>query len=424
MERIRCVTSELSVGHVRVHIMDSGLVIAAFVTGVVLGGAVISVLLWRRVNEWQQRAYTAEAQVGELRHVRDQSAEAEAHQDALMDILQPMHHGLQDMRRAVAQVERDYTAQYSRVSQQLTHAAQADAEILKSTQALLGSLHSTTARGYWGEVQLRRVVEAAGMLPHVDFSEQVSSADRGRPDMVVHLPGGRHLVVDAKAPLHPTDPVAQARALKSRVAELSRKEYWAATTHSPEMVFCFVAAESLLSAAVREDPQLLEHSMAKGVALTSPASLLASLKAVESAWRQESIAANVQEVIRHSTELYRRLETMGGHLQDTGRRISQAADSYNKLLGNIEKRVMPQVQALSQLSVHSGLPEQSSEAGAHGSQTADIGAGSGNSTESDTDSAVWQSHDSPLAARPISTHIRDIGPRLHTDGTSREAQDS
>ncbi|WP_120002902.1 DNA recombination protein RmuC [Nesterenkonia muleiensis] len=308
-----------------------------------------------QLTEAQQNLAAARGRLEEIERRRAEEAEAAQERESLLEMLHPVRQGVTEMQRRIQELERERSAQHSRLSQQLSTAAESDAKIIESTQALLGSLHSTSARGHWGEVQLRRVVEAAGMLSHVDFAVQHTGTNPDgevlRPDMVVHLPGGRQLIIDAKAPLNATDPRAQAKALRGRVEELAKKRYWDAVELSPDVVFCFVPAESLLSAALETDPQLLDWAMARGVALVSPASLLASLKAVETAWRQERVAANIKEVVDHSRELYRRLAAMSKYLEETGARLSQAVGAYNKLIGNIERRVLPQAETLSRLEV-------------------------------------------------------------------------
>ncbi|WP_168198553.1 DNA recombination protein RmuC [Nesterenkonia sp. NBAIMH1] len=303
--------------------------------------------------EAERRAAGTQGRLEETERHRAAEADAARERESMLEMLHPVRQGVTEVQRKVSELERERAAQHAQLSEQLASAAQSDARLLESTQALLGSLRSTTARGHWGEVQLRRVVEAAGMLPHVDFAEQhqgiSSSGEVLRPDLMVRLPGERTLVIDAKAPLGGAEAKAQAKALRARVDELASKKYWEAVELSPEVVFCFVPAESLLSSALEHDPSLLEHAVSRGVTLVSPASLLAALKAVEAAWRQERLAANITEVIDHSRELYRRLETMGEHLSTTGSRLRQAVEAYNSLIGNIERRVMPQVEAIGRL---------------------------------------------------------------------------
>jgi DNA recombination protein RmuC len=348
-------------------VMDWPMILLGLLLGSVLGAALCWVLTRRKyhdaaaaLTESQQSLAAAEGRLDEIERRRADDHDAVQERESLLEILHPVRQGVTEVQRRIQELEQERAAQHSQLSHQLKTAAQSDATIIESTQALLGSLHSTSARGYWGEVQLRRVVEAAGMLRHVDFTEQHTGTGPGgeilRPDMVVQLPGGRHLVIDAKAPLHAQDSEMQAKALRARVEELSRKRYWEAVELSPEVVFCFLPAESLLSAALEADPGLLDRSLAKGVTLVSPSSLLAALKAVETAWRQERLAANIKEVVNNSRELYRRLATMSSHLSEVGSRLTQSVAAYNKLIGNIERRVLPQAEALGRLEV--GEPSQ------------------------------------------------------------------
>ncbi|RJN32121.1 DNA recombination protein RmuC [Nesterenkonia natronophila] len=342
--------------------MDWPMILLGLLLGSVFGAALCWALTRTKyndaaaaLNESQRSLAAAEGRLDEIERRRTDDHDAVQERESLLELLHPVRQGVTDMHRRIQELERERSAQHSQLSHQLESAAQADATIIKSTQALLGSLHSTSARGYWGEVQLRRVVEAAGMLPHVDFTEQHTGTGLDgevlRPDMLVQLPGGRHLVIDAKAPLHAEDAELQAKALRARVDELSRKRYWEAVELSPDVVFCFLPAESLLSAALEADSDLLDRSLAKGVTLVSPSSLLAAMKAVETAWRQERLAANIKEVVDNSRELYRRLATMSSHLSEVGSRLTQSVAAYNKLIGNIERRVLPQAEALGRLEV-------------------------------------------------------------------------
>ncbi|TLP76794.1 DNA recombination protein RmuC [Nesterenkonia sphaerica] len=379
--------------------MDWSMMLLGLLIGLVLGAALCWVATRRKhhnsataLSETQRALAAAEARLDEIQRRRADDQHAAQERESLLEILHPVRQGVTEMHRRIQELERERSAQHSQLSHQLKNAAQADASLLESTQALLGSLHSTSARGYWGEVQLRRVVEAAGMLPHVDFTEQHTGAGPEgevlRPDMVVQLPGGRHLVIDAKAPLHAEDAELQAKALRARVDELSRKRYWEAVELSPEVVFCFLPAESLFSASLEADPGLLDRSLAKGVTLVSPSSLLAAMKAVETAWRQERLAANIKEVVDNSRELYRRLATMSSHLNDTGSRLAQAVTAYNKLIGNIERRVLPQAQALGRVEV--GEPTDGS--------LEDLGE--------------------TLRAEPLTAEVNPLGPRLSAGGAA------
>jgi DNA recombination protein RmuC len=221
-------------------------------------------------------------------------------------------------------------------------------------------------------MQLRRVVEAAGMVRHVDFTEQDSRVtDRGvqRPDMIIKLPGGQSIVVDAKAPMNsyldsqavPADGSseneqlrarslkAHAKALRSHVDALATKQYWTGNDGSPELVMCFVPVESALAAALETDATLLEHASRNNVALVSPVSLMASLKAVAFSWRQATLTDNARELYRLSRELYDRMGSVGKHLADMGGSLRRSVDGYNKLVGSLETRVLPSARKIAAL---------------------------------------------------------------------------
>ncbi|OSM43377.1 hypothetical protein BCY76_008560 [Nesterenkonia sp. PF2B19] len=310
-----------------------------------------------------------------------------------MEMLHPVRQGVTEMQRRIQELEKERAAQHAALSRQLTEAAHNDQKLYDSTQTLLGSLHSTSARGYWGEVQLRRIVEAAGMIPHVDFVEQHTGTGGDgamlRPDMVVRLPGNRQLIIDAKAPLSPEDPAAQAKALRHHVGVLASKDYASTVEHSPEVIFCFVPAESLLSSALEAEPELLDHALSRGVSLVSPASLLAALKAVETSWRQERLAQNIREIVEHSRELYRRLAKMNTHLSATGNRLRQAVSAYNQLIGNMERQVLPKVETISRLQL---APTEDEPGGDEQAPLEDLGE--------------------TLTLDHVDAEVNDLGPRL------------
>jgi DNA recombination protein RmuC len=255
--------------------------------------------------------------------------------------------------------------QFGQLAEQLRAAQASDEQLLRSTRTLAAAMQSNSARGQWGEVQLRRVVEAAGMLAHVDFSEQVHLAGGERvfrPDLLVHLPGGKALVVDAKVPLRayleanelPLDTAGEggsqerarllaehAKAVKAHVDALANKKYWDAAGGSPELVLCFLPAESMLSAALQADPGLLDYSFARNVGLVSPVSLLAALKSVAFAWRQDMLTENAREIFDLSRQLYDRLGTLGEHVGKLGNALKGSVEKYNAFVGTLESRVLP-----------------------------------------------------------------------------------
>lgn len=354
----------------------------ALVVGVVLGYVLAhqkSTALETELEDAQgqrlaalQDAASARAAAEQLEQ-RVESLEARAVQDQdVMRALAPLNDQLSSVGRHVNQLERDRAQQFGAVAQALEAARTTDQQLLHATTSLEGSLRSTTARGAWGEMQLRRVVEAAGMTRHVDFTEQtVRTTDAGvqRPDMVINLPGAQSVVVDAKAPMNsyldaqavPADGspenetrraqllAAHAKALRSHVSTLGTKKYWSAEENSPELVMCFVPVESALAAALDAEASLLDYAAQQNVALVSPVSLLASLKAVAFSWRQATLTDNARELYRLSRELYDRMGSVGKHLSDMGGSLRRSVEGYNKLVGSMESRVLPSARKIAEL---------------------------------------------------------------------------
>lgn len=273
--------------------------------------------------------------------------------------LAPLGHALRRVEEQVRTLERDRLEQYGQVGAQLADVAEQTRALHRQTAALSGALNSSGTRGTWGEVQLRRVLEHAGMLERCDFDEQVAAITRHdarvRPDVVVHLPGGKTLVVDSKAPLTaflraqgedvPPDAAerllrAHAGALRGHVDVLAGKDYWSAFPASPELVICFVPSDAVLAAALRADPELYDHAQSRRVVLASPGTLLAMLRATALAWQQDALTSNAQELLHLGTELHRRLGTVGRHLGAMGSALRRSVDTYNHLVGTLESRVL------------------------------------------------------------------------------------
>ncbi len=297
---------------------------------------------------------------------------------SVLRALAPVAEKLTAVQQQVSLLERDRLEQYGQLAQQLQEARLSDEQLLRSTHALASALRSNSARGQWGEVQLRRVVEAAGMLRHVDFHEQVHSASADnaiRPDLVVQLPGGKQLVVDAKVPLasylaaqeqgntgHPAGSgalsvgngadallLAHAKALKSHVDALGSKKYWDIPGNSPELVICFLPAESILAAALEADPALLDHALSRNVVLASPGTLLAVLKSVAFTWRQDVLTDNARELFELARQLYERMGTLGDNVGKLGSSLKTSVDRYNALVGTLEARVLPTARKLNSM---------------------------------------------------------------------------
>ncbi|WP_394939210.1 DNA recombination protein RmuC [Psychromicrobium sp. YIM B11713] len=341
--------------------------------GLAVGMVCAYLLLRRRQQQLQEDLTETSARLNEANaalaaaEAESRLLTAQSQQDSsVLRALSPVAEKLSDVQRQVALLERDRMEQYGQLAQQLKDAKASDALLLQTTQSLASTLRSTSARGRWGEVQLRRVVESAGLLSHVDFTEQVQQlAEHGmqRPDMVVRLPGGKELVLDAKVPLsafleaQETDDEAatasalsrHAKAVRVHIDALAGKRYWNGSSTSPEVVICFLPAESILSVALNADAQLLDYALSKGVVLASPVSLLAVLKAVAFSWRQDVLTESAKELFETSNQLYERLSKLGEHVEKLGGSIRSSVDKYNALVGSLESRVLPTARKLNSL---------------------------------------------------------------------------
>lgn len=273
--------------------------------------------------------------------------------------LAPLRAALERVEGHVRTLERDRLEQFGQVGEHLAQVAAQTRSLQQQTATLSGALNASGTRGTWGEVQLRRVLEHAGMLERCDFEEQVSATSRHdarvRPDVVVRLPAGKTLVLDSKAPLTAflraqEEELSAAEAtrllrrhaesLRSHVDSLAAKEYWSAFTTSPELVVCFVPSDAVLAAALRAAPDLYDHAQSRRVVLASPAILLAVLRATALAWQQESLSSNARELLTLGTDLHQRLSTLGRHVTAMGNALRRSVDSYNHLVGTLESRVM------------------------------------------------------------------------------------
>jgi DNA recombination protein RmuC len=294
---------------------------------------------------------------------------------AIEQLLNPLREQLGRYEQGLRLLELERQKAYTGLSEQVRTLTQSQDKLQSETRNLVTALRSPATRGRWGEMQLRRVVEMAGMVEHCDFEQQVTTegADgRLRPDMVVTLPGGRHVVVDAKVPLQAfldandadeeedrrAHLVVHARHLRTHVDALSKKAYWEQFADSPEFVVAFVPGDALLAAALEHDSSLLEHAVSHHVLLATPTTLIALLRTVASGWQQEALAANAREVQDMGRELYKRLATFGEHMARTGRSLNGAVDSYNKAVGSLERNVFPQARRFHELGVVGGADKE------------------------------------------------------------------
>jgi DNA recombination protein RmuC len=287
--------------------------------------------------------------------------------------LAPLRAALVRVESHVRDLERDRLEQFGQVGERLSDVAAQTAALREQTAGLSGALNSSGIRGSWGEAQLRRVLEHAGMLAHCDFEEQVGGVSahdvRVRPDVVVHLPGNKCIVIDSKAPmssflqaqaepLPPTDRAGllrgHARALRGHVDTLAAKAYWSAFSTTPEMVVCFVPSDAVLAAALQAEPGLYDHAQARRVVLASPATLLAVLRALAYAWQQDALAGNARELLRLGSELHQRLTTLGRHVGGMGTALRRSVEAYNAMVGTLESRVMVTSRRMHELGLTQG----------------------------------------------------------------------
>ncbi|HAQ59330.1 MAG TPA: DNA recombination protein RmuC [Microbacterium sp.] len=351
-------------------ILTLPLLLAALLMGALIGWVARGSRAQRDLSALRARAIGAESLVSGLREQLQlqrgadaERAERERRDQAVLRALAPVQDSLDRMQRQVAELERERSAQYGAIAAQLRQSVESDEQLRRTTESLAGALRSNGTRGVWGETALRSVVEAAGLTRHVDFTVQttvITDAGAGRPDMVIRLPGGAAVPVDAKVPLDAyleasaipiTATGEQAerrqallqrhvRAVRAHVDALAKKAYWSGVESSPEFVICFIPNESLLATALDEDPTLLEYAFSRRVALASPVNLWAVLKTVAFSWTQQDVSAEAKRLFELGSTLYGRLGALAGHADSLRRAIERTVESYNRFAGSLESRVL------------------------------------------------------------------------------------
>lgn len=340
-------------------------------------------LLREELAAAETRVHGLEERLRDAHHHARERAELEREEQRVLQQLAPLRESLGKLEQTVTTMEQQRATQHGEITQQLRQAALAEDKLRGTAESLAAALRSNNTRGLWGETQLRRIIEAAGMLEHVDFEvQQQLATEHGvlRPDMVVHLPGGKAIAIDAKVPFaaylevqqldaqHLTSPepgaphddvrdarrtalLAQhAKALREHILALSKRDYAAALPDSPEFVIAFLPSESLLSSALDTDPLLMEFAFERRVALASPVSLWAILKSVAHSWRQESLTSEARALFDLSRELHTRLGRNATHLDKLGRTLSRGVQDYNAYIGSLERQVLPTARKISALN--------------------------------------------------------------------------
>ncbi len=292
---------------------------------------------------------------------------------AVAQLVLPLRVALERTEAQVQALERERREAFASLRTQIETLSGGQAQLSRETRNLVTALRRPEVRGRWGELTLRRLVELAGLTEHCDFTEQlrVTSAEGAlRPDLVVHMPDARDLVIDAKTPFDaylaaleaPTEE-ERSQALKrhasqveARVRELASKSYWSQFERSPEFAVLFLPGDQFLSAALAERPELIENALGQGVIITTPSTLIALLKTVAYGWRQSEVAHNAAVIRDLGQELYRRLASFDGHLARMGQRLASAVEAYNAAVGSLERQVLPQARRFTELGVTADAP--------------------------------------------------------------------
>ena len=356
-----------------------GLVVGALIGWLIAARKSGSTAVADDSQELRVKLASAEATIAGLNGQLAQSAaekrdrdERDREENKLLQALAPVKVHLEQMQQTVATLEKERTEQFGSIQQQLKSAIESDEQLRKQTQALSQALTSNNVRGVWGEAQLRKLVELAGLIKHADFDEQATistNAGAGRADMVINLPGGKSLAIDSKVPFSAYQEASaiselatgeeaarrarliaeHVKAVKAHIDALGTKAYWSGLDASPDFVIAFIPSESLLSAALDADPALLEYAFKKNVALASPVSLFSVLKTINFIWRQNADESSVRNMIKLGKELYERVGKVAEHADKLGRSITSTVKDYNQFVSSLEGRMLVTARKLNDL---------------------------------------------------------------------------
>ncbi|WP_411700367.1 DNA recombination protein RmuC [Conyzicola sp.] len=366
--------------------------ILSLLLGLLLGvilGAIIGLLVARArsnspatiavLGELKAEAAASDATAVALReqveHLLAQQRAAQQGRDAdnrVLQALSPVQETLRTMQQTVADLETQRSLQHGQLSEQLKNATESEERLRGTAESLASALRNNGTRGVWGETQLRNVVQAAGLVERVDFDVQQSvrsDAGSGRPDMVIHLPGGKNIAVDAKVPFTAFLEASQiavtatgeegarrealikqhVRVVRGHIDTLASKAYWAGLDASPELVIAFIPSESLVASAMEADPSIMDYAFSKRVALASPVTLWSVLKTVAFSWQQDVLTDEAKTLFDLGKELYQRLSTLSDHADKLRRSIDSTVTSYNQFANSLESRVLVSARKLSAL---------------------------------------------------------------------------
>jgi DNA recombination protein RmuC len=347
--------------------------------GVALGGAVGWLIGSRgksgaspdgqiELADAKARVDLLQKQVTQLETDRDAKIARDDKENKLLLALAPVKENLTKMEEAMGKMETERVTQFTSLNEAIKQAVESDAALRRETQMLSNALSSNTMRGVWGEAQLRKLVELAGLVKHADFTEQTTN-DTGRADMIITLPGGKSLAIDSKVPYNSYQEASQiselatgadaerrkqlmqahVKAVKKHIDDLAGKAYWKGLAASPDFVICFIPSESLLSAALAEDATLLEYAFGKNVAVASPVSLFSVLKTINFIWRQNVDETQVRSMIKLGRELYERVGKVAELADKLGRSIMGTVKDYNAFVKSLESRMIVTARKLNNL---------------------------------------------------------------------------
>jgi DNA recombination protein RmuC len=308
------------------------------------------------------------SQIAQLQAQIREGQENQAKENKLVNELAPVKENLRQMQEAVGLMQKERTEQVTQLNEAIRQSLESDQQLRKQTESLANALGSNQIRGVWGEAQLRKLVELAGLLKHADFDEQ-ATITTGRADMIINLPGGKTLAIDSKVPFNSyqeaskISPLAEgadkarreqlvkehAKAVRGHIDTLAGKAYWTSLNASPDFVIAFIPSEALLSAALDADPAILEYAFGKNVALASPVSLFSVLKTINFIWRQNVDENQVRKMLEIGRELYERVNVVAGLADALGRSIKSTVGNYNKFVASFESRMLVSARKLNDL---------------------------------------------------------------------------
>ena len=348
----------------------------ALLAGVVIGAGVGYLLARSRLATAtataDERARAAEERAALIeRTASEKSALTDGQLAQRFDVealIGPMRETLARVEQQLRESDMARTRSHAELAQQIEFTRRGAEQLREQTRALVTALRRPEARGRWGELQLRRVVELAGMAAHCDFDEQVIIDSGLRPDMVVRLAGGKNIIVDSKVSLAAyleaaeaaDDSVrearldAHARHLRSHVDQLGAKAYWSSLPETPEFVILFIPGEAFLAPALERDPGLLEHALARRVHIATPTTLVSMLRTAQYAWQQQALSENARAVFDLGREVYDRLSGLGRHVDRLGRSLTSAVGAYNQAVGSLESRVLVSARRLAEMGIVDG----------------------------------------------------------------------